>query len=231
MDCKNCGKKASAVLDYEKKWYCKDCFIKIIEKRFKAYISQHGGFEPKDSVLVSLSPHASGVACAHLIGKLKAQMPKLKVKGVYINLHYRPYSDKAEKMFRKNDYGIQVIFRNLNPKTCESCRDRRAKAINQIMKKDKYKKLVTGRDADSKTIQYLSNFFQKKVPENTGSLEPMSRISRKEARIYCQLNRLKFVGDCPHREKYEKMIKKMIDRVEKRIPGAMLAFAKAIGEL
>lgn len=230
-ECTRCGEKGIVKLDYVKKWYCKDCFNRIIEKRFKAYIRQHGLFDPKDRVLVSMSPNASGAACAHLMSKIKEKMPDLKVKGLYINLHFRPYSDKAEKMFKKNDYGIPIIYRDLNVDSCESCRQRRANALFSTFRKDKYKTIITSRDANGKTLCYLSSFFKKKIPPTTRVMEPMSRISRKESKIYCDFNGLQFLGDCPRRNDFEKSVKKLVERVEDRIPGAMLAFVKSVDEI
>lgn len=105
--CLGCGKKSSIKLSYTKRKYCKDCFMKLIEKRVRKDIRQDKDIKPGKTIELLND------------GSKEFKITKLFLKNIFEkNLEVKEVKETREKTFiptnmdREVNHELEVYLKN-----------------------------------------------------------------------------------------------------------------------
>src|SRR3989344_8683949 len=74
MDCA-CGKKSIYHRKWEGNFYCKECFIRNIEKKFMKTVSENKLVIPSDRIAVGISGGKDSAVLLYLLNELRKNIP------------------------------------------------------------------------------------------------------------------------------------------------------------
>lgn len=161
---------------------CKRCFVKSIEDKARATVSEYRMLEFDDRVAVAVSGGKDSVSLLHVLAKLERNYPKASLVAVTVDEGIKGYRDEALKIAAENcrrlgiehctvsfkalfGYTLDEIVRRLKRKgessltPCACCGVLRRKALNLAARRVGANKLATGHTLDDETQTILLNIF------------------------------------------------------------------------
>jgi uncharacterized protein (TIGR00269 family) len=161
---------------------CKPCFVKSIEDKTRATISNYGMLEFDDKIAVGVSGGKDSISLLHILKKVEREYPKAELVAITVDEGIKGYRDEALKVAKDNccQLGVEhttVSFKKLFGYTfdeiidrlkrkkdarqtpCAFCGVLRRKALNTAARQLGADKLATGHTLDDETQTILLNIF------------------------------------------------------------------------
>jgi len=209
-NCK-CGRKAVYFRKYEGLHYCKLCFCKSVEKKFRRTVGKYKLARFGDRIAVGLSGGKDSSAVLHLMHHLAKRRKGLEVFAISIDEgieSYRPDTLKMAKELCKklgvkhHIYSFKRSFgKGLDKKlssrkdACTYCGVGRRTMLNKAARELKATKLCVGHNLDDESQSVLMNFMRGDLLRagRMGTLTDES--SRKGAGFVPRIKPLRFIPE------------------------------------
>lgn len=181
--CKYCKTKTVFVNRINNVKYCKSCFIRYFERKFRKTIRVNRLVKEKDKLLVACSGGKDSTVALYLLNKIFRKRNKIEALivdpsiGEYTKTNLknlREFCEKYEiklneKSFREEfGYGLCYIKSLLRKKGyeytgCAICGVLRRYIINKFARERKFSLVVTGHNLDDEAESFLMNIFKNKM--------------------------------------------------------------------
>jgi len=224
MKCSQCGRRA-IIIRHNKKSYCKEHFIKFVEKKFLHTVKKHKFFTKKDKIGVGVSGGKDSLTTVHLINKFLDN----KITAIAIDEGIRGYRSKTLEAARKfckeekiplkiysfkDEFGRKldnIVKKSINP--CSVCGVLRRFLLNKKARELRCTKLATGHNLDDEVQSVLMNIFTNNIQrlyrlgaetEGGGKLfiprvKPMRYLLEREVALYFLLKGFRTSPkECPY---------------------------------
>ena len=177
MKCSFCRNKSVYFRRNEGHHYCKNHFIKNIEKRVKRIIRVNKLVENGDRIAVTVSGGKDSTNVLFLLNKIFKNNPKIKLFAITLDEGIKGYRDKSVKkseifckkigvkqyifMFKK-EFGFTVdkLSKKMKSGYCGSCGLLRRYLLNKKARELKATKLATGHNLDDECQSILMNVLK-----------------------------------------------------------------------
>ncbi|MEM5793062.1 MAG: TIGR00269 family protein [Candidatus Aenigmatarchaeota archaeon] len=178
VKCSFCEKKSVYSMKYEGHNYCKNHFIKSVEKRVRKTIRENKLVENGDRIVVALSGGKDSSTTLYLLKKIFKNNPKVEIGAMTIdqgfgcvseynisfasqlckdlNVEHHIFSFKDE--FKKSVQ--ELVKKNPGSSYCEICGVLRRYLINKKARKLGFNKVATGHNLDDECQSIIMNFIK-----------------------------------------------------------------------
>jgi len=177
MKCSFCKKQSVYFRINEGHHYCKNHFIKSIEKRVKKTIRINKLIENGDKIAVAMSGGKDSANVLFLLKKIFKNNPKIKLFAITINEGIKGYRDKSVKKSEilckklgvkqyifslKNEFGFTIdeLSKKMKSGYCGGCGLLRRYLLNSKARELKATKLATGHNLDDECESILMNVLK-----------------------------------------------------------------------
>ena len=246
MDCE-CGNKAIYHRKYEKRFYCKKCFIRSIEKKFMKTAHENKLIKFGDKIAVGISGGKDSAVLLYLLNELRKNVP-FEIIAISVDEGIEKYrNDSIEYAKRLTDkLGIDHHISSFKEefsftdddlpketKHCSYCGTFRRYLLNKKAKILGANKLAIGHNLDDEAQSIMMNFvrndysrFQRLGTNSSDKklitrIKPLRDIPEKEITLYAILKEIPFFpGECPYSfDNLRREMQTMINDLEKNHPG------------
>lgn len=176
MQCSFCKKKSVYFRKNEGHYYCKEHFLRAIEKKVRKTIRVNGLVERGDKIAVAMSGGKDSLASLYLLKKI-IKDPTVSLVGITIDQGFgrRAKNDAAlaaqlcskigveHHIFSfKEEFGktILEVMKNSEKSYCEVCGVLRRYLLNKKARELKCSKIATGHNLDDECQSILMNFMK-----------------------------------------------------------------------
>lgn len=181
--CKNCKSNPVFKNKINKVQYCRGCFIKYFEKKFRKTIRMNQLIGKNDKILVAASGGKDSTVVLYLLNKIFGD--RNKVEAITIDPAIGDYAKQNlknvkefckinkiklyERSFRDEfGYGLCYIRDLLKKKGydytgCAVCGVLRRYILNKFARKNKFNLVATGHNLDDEAESFLMNVFKNKM--------------------------------------------------------------------
>ena len=247
-----CGKTAVYYRKWEGHSYCKDCFSKQLEKRFRKTVSKNKLLKKGDKIAVALSGGKDSQVLLYLMHRISRAM-QIKLFGISVEEGIKNYREKsirqAKKLTKKlgirhytisfkKDFGVTIDSLK-GKKTCTYCGVFKRYLLNREARKLGANKLAIGHNLDNEAQSLLMNFIRGDFSrfQRIGAypiviedkkfiprIKPIRDIPEAEIKLFAELNKLPFFGErCPHSyDNLRRDVLNSLNRLEKKYPDIKL---------
>lgn len=257
--CKICKKK-EAVVKINNRWYCKDCFIRIYERKVERLIKRYKLVVKGDKIMVALSGGKDSSALLYFLSKYRNKVD-FKLEAMFIDLGISNYSGLASEKVKEltNMLGVKLHIINLKKETgktlveiakdnrrpiCSVCGVIKRYYMNKYPREKGFNKVATGHNMDDVIEFFMKNFVNKnfewsnKLKPVTPSthkklitkIRPLYECSNKENYYYAKLNNLPFLEAKCPFSKLSKW-KRLLNCFDETVPEYRIQLIKTIEEL
>ena len=177
MKCSFCGKESVYFRRNEGHHYCKNHFIKNIEKRVKRTIRVNKLMENGDRIAVAVSGGKDSANTLFLLNKIFKNNPKIKLFAITLDEGIKGYRDKSVKKSEifckkigieqhiftfKKEFGFTVdeLSKRMKSGYCGSCGLLRRYLLNKKARELKATKVATGHNLDDECQSILMNILK-----------------------------------------------------------------------
>jgi len=207
----DCGQRAVYIRPWEGRPYCKNCFIRQIEKQFKRTIRKNQLLKPGEHIAVALSAGKDSTALLYMLNDLAKSM-RLKLTAITADegiKGYRPAAIKTAKavckklgvslhiVTFKKEFGTELdrIPENLVKDTpwCSWCGVLRRRVLNNEARRLGCTKLAVGHNLDDEVQAVLMGIIR-------GDFGQFSRLGRTTASNPNWVPRIKPLREIPEKE-------------------------------
>ena len=252
MRCNNCGNKAV----YYRKWegfaYCKDCFSRQLEKRFRRTMSKNKLLKKGDKVAVALSGGKDSAVLLYLMHSISKDIP-IEIFAMSIEEGIKNYRDKSLEEARrltkslgvkhftfsfKKEFGITIDSLK-GKKTCTYCGVFKRYILNKESRELGANKLAIGHNLDNEAQSVIMNFmrgdfsrFQRigaypiliEDSKFVARIQPIRDIPEDEIKLFAEINKIPFLGGrCPYSyDNLRRDVMNALNRLERKYPGTKL---------
>ncbi|MCD6403218.1 MAG: adenine nucleotide alpha hydrolase family protein [Candidatus Aenigmarchaeota archaeon] len=255
MRCSIC-KKNDAVIFIRRKGYCKECFIRIYERRVERLVKRFKLVEKGDRVMVAVSGGKDSLSAALILNKLKDKIG-FEVELLFIDLGIPTFSNVSKKSVEKfakmaglelhtiilKDYvgkSLVELKRGSRP-MCAVCGIVKRYIMNKYPKEHGFNKVATGHNADDMVEFFFTNWLSGNFewisklkpiipsthPKLLAKVRPLFECTEEENRAYAKLNELPIVqAKCPFKPSHK--WKKIVNEIERKVPNFKLNFVKSL---
>lgn len=243
----SCGAKPVYFRRYEGNYYCKQCLIYQIEKRFKKTVADNELIKKGDRVAVGLSGGKDSSVLLVLMHKYFSHLAE--IIAVTIDEGIAGYRDKsiveAEKFAKQLGVEHRIFsFRDTfdinvdeikTENYCTFCGVLRRQLLNKAALQVSADKLAIGHNLDDEVQSIVMNVirgdfvgFQRLGASGhegfVRRIKPLRDIPEKEIKLYAILQGINFYdGECPHSfNNVRRDVQKMINDLEEKYPGTKM---------
>ena len=246
----NCGKKSIYHRKWEGNFYCKECFIRNIEKKFMKTVSENKLVIPSDRIAVGISGGKDSAVLLYLLNELRKNIP-FELIAVSIDEGIEKYRNESIEYAQKltKECGIEYhvfsfrdefAFANddlpKETKYCTYCGVFRRYLLNKKSKELKANKLAIGHNLDDEAQSIMMNLVRNdysrfhRLGINSSEkklitrIKPLRNIPEKEITLYAVLKEIPFFsGECPYsHDNMRREVQTMINDLEKNHPGTKI---------
>jgi len=227
MKCSFCRNESVYFRNNEGHYYCKNHFIKNIEKRVKREIRINQLIENGDMVAISYSGGRDSANVLFMLNKIFRKNPKVKFFAITIDEGIEGYRDKFIKKIRffSKKIGVQhyifnfkeefgVTFERTKSNHCSNCKLLKEYLINKKARELGATKLAIGYNLNDECESIITNLLsgnllglvkigniQKTLhPKSVARIKPLIMIPERESILYGKLNKVpSLIRKCPYR--------------------------------
>lgn len=241
----SCGSKPVYFRRYEGNYYCKNCLISQVEKRFKK--TSDGLIEKGDRIAVGLSGGKDSSVLLQLMHKHFSNIAE--IIAVTINEGIANYRDRSiveaesfatrlgieHKVFSFQDSFDVNVDELKTENYCTFCGVFRRQLLNKAAEEVNADKIAIGHNLDDEVQSILMNVIRGDFVglQRLGStgldgfvprIKPLRDIPEKEVKLYAILTDVPFHdGECPHSfNNVRRDVQKMINDLEEKYPGTKM---------
>ena len=258
--CSKCNNNAVTYIRYNGTHLCKNHFIQFLERRVKKEINKQGKLEKYKRIGIAVSGGKDSIVTLHLMKNFFSKRRNIEMIVLTVDEGISKYRDKSINYVIENskklDLEYHIIkFKDIIGKTmdeiskiqndignCSYCGVFRRLCLNQISKKLKISKLITGHNLDDMSQSIMMNFVNgdikklsrlgphKKIqPGLIPRMMPLRLIPEKEITLYAILQEISYHdGECPYSiNAYRGIIRDIIDMLEYKNPGTRHSIIKS----
>lgn len=243
----SCGGNAIYFRRYEGRYYCKNCFINQIEKRFLKTVSENSLIGKGEKIAVGVS---GGKDSSTLLYLMKKFFGDIDISAISVDEGISGYRDesirKAEEFCKSISVEHHTVsfkdklgFRLDDIKTdnfCTHCGVFRRYLLNKKARELGADKMAVAHNMDDEVQSILMNIFRGDLskfrrlgakPPSVGDekllprIKPLRDIPEKEVKLYAILNSIPYYdGECPHSlNNVRRDVQKIINDTEERYAG------------
>lgn len=215
MKCSKCNRKAVVELRYSEEFLCKDCFIKLFERRVRRTIRNNSLFSPNDKLAVAVSGGKDSITTLNILNDLSRGINR-ELVAITIDEGIKGYRTGTLKVARsicrkfginhhifsfKDEIGMtldEIVKRAKrldSTPPCSYCGVFRRDILNRKSRELGITKLATGHNLDDEVQGVLMNFIR-------GDLRRIARMDAEVGVIRDEkfVQRIKPLRECPERE-------------------------------
>jgi len=247
-----CGKRAIYYRKWEGHAYCKECFSRQLEKKFRKTVSKNKLLKKGDKIAVALSGGKDSAALLYLMHNISKDIP-IELFAISIDEGIKNYRDKSLEEARrltkklgvkhyifsfKKEFGI-AIDKLKGKKTCTYCGVFKRYLLNKKSRELGTNKIAIGQNLDNEAQSVIMNFmrgdfsrFQRlgaypiliEDPKFIARIKPIRDIPEEEIKLFARINELPFLGGrCPHSyDNLRRDVLNALNKLEKKYPGTKL---------
>ncbi len=250
-----CGKRA--VIEVEKRAFCKEHFIEYFEKKVRHNLKKHRMINKEDRVAVGVSGGKDSLTLLYLLSRwygrrVFALTIDEGIKGyrehtIKIVEHYvKEWGVDYKKVSFKEEIGFSLdeMVKKLGGIACSYCGVFRRYLLNKKAREFGATKIAIGHNLDDEAQSILMNLFQHDIQRffRMGSvpgvlrnkkfvqrIKPLRVVSEKETRAYFFLKGFPHdIYECPYMESaFRHVVRKMLNEYEKEHPGTKSNIVRA----
>jgi uncharacterized protein (TIGR00269 family) len=227
MKCSFCRNESVYFRKNEGHYYCKNHFIKNIEKRVKKEIRINQLIENGDIVAIAYSGGKDSANVLFMLNKIFGKNPKVNFFAITIDEGIKGYRDKFIKKIRvfskkigiknyvfnfKEEFG--VTFEKIKADNCDNCKLLKEYLLNKKARELGATKLAIGRNLNDECESIITNLLSGNLfglvkignisknsshPKLITKIKPLILIPEKESVVYSKLNNIpSLTKKCPY---------------------------------
>jgi len=252
MRCRAC-RKAKAEYTVNNVRVCKDCFIRLYERKILKIA--HKYTDEKDKLLLAVSGGKDSISMAAVLARHKETLPPMTVLfldmgvpctvdvDVQIKEFCKRFGLDCEIVRAKDFVGFEIseVLKVCRRPACAVCALVRRYILNRFARQNGFTKIVTGHCADDIVKLFFKNWLAQQFdwiaklkpytppdhPAQIGRLRPLFNCTEEENQTYANLFELKTVRNVA-RFKLKEKWDGILNAIEQRSPGFTLGFVKAL---
>jgi len=240
MKCYIC-RREEAVVRIEGKNYCKDCFLKLYEKRVEKVIKKWKLIENGDRVMVALSGGKDSASMLYFLNKYKKAVD-FELEAMFIHLWTPEYSDlaleKSKELTKmlgiklhivdiKKGTGktlIEIVRSNRRRAICSICGIVKRYYMNKHPRERGFNKIATGHNMDDILEFFIKNFIDRNFEWND-KLKPIVPSTHPKL-----LTKIRPLYECSNVENYYYAKFNLLPFIESKCPFSKISKWKNIVE-
>jgi uncharacterized protein (TIGR00269 family) len=256
MKCFFC--KEEGMINIEGKNYCKECFLKIYERKVERLIKRFSLILPDDKVLVCISGGKDSISLGYVLKKLGYDFEALwidvgvrKCKDERLEKHVEWFCKELDIKLHKISvteylgFSIERDAKSMKRPVCSICGMVKRYIFNRFARENGFTKIATGHNLDDVLMFFFKNFLAKHWdwvaklkpitysthPKIVTRIKPLFECSEKENYWYAKLNGILLEDYKCMQFRVKDKWKEFLQVFEEKLPETKLLFIKALEEL
>lgn len=249
MNCSFCKKRAIYLKSTNNEYFCEECLVKYVERKFKTCIRKNNMISKNDKIAICISGGKDSSVLLFLMNMILNKRKDVKYFAIILDEGIKGYREKGIKSAKKlckilsiplyaysfkKELGIR-IDRLEKKKTCTYCGVFRRYLLNKKALELGAKKIFVGHNLDDEAQSVMMNFLRgdywrfirlgpapyKKKKGFVPRFKPLVDISERETMLYAMVKKIPhFHDECPHSfDHMRRDVSECLNKLEEKYPG------------